>query len=61
MRELKTRFYFKACAKCQGDMYLEWDAYGPFRKCLQCGRIVELAAAPLPATAVKDKDYRLAA
>ena len=59
MQNRMARFYFKACAKCQGDMYLEWDAYGPFRQCLQCGRIVELDAAPLLAD--KDKGYRLAA
>ena len=40
---------------------MERDAYGWFRKCLQCGRIVELAAALLPAAADKDKGYRLAA
>ncbi len=34
-------FYFKACPKCQGDMYLERDAYGSYRKCIQCGRIYE--------------------
>ena len=35
-------FYFKACPKCKGDMYLERDAYGEYRKCLQCGQIQEL-------------------
>ena len=59
MRNFKTRFYFKACPKCQGDLYLEQDAYGAFRQCLQCGRIVELAAAPGPAA--KGNGYRLAA
>ena len=32
-------FYFKACPKCQGDMHLDRDMYGAFRKCLQCGLI----------------------
>jgi len=36
-----SRFYFKACPKCRGDMYLDQDAYGVFAKCLQCGRIFE--------------------
>jgi hypothetical protein len=36
-----TRFYFKACPKCRGDMYLDQDPYGVFAKCLQCGRIFE--------------------
>jgi len=39
----KNRFYFKACPKCRGDMYLDEDAYGVFAKCLQCGRIFESA------------------
>ena len=37
----KNRFYFKACPKCRGDMYLDQDVYGVFAKCLQCGRIYE--------------------
>ena len=37
-----TMFYFKACPKCGGDMYLERDAYGSFQKCLQCGRMIDL-------------------
>lgn len=36
-----NRFYFKACPKCRGDMYLDQDPYGVFAKCLQCGRIYE--------------------
>jgi uncharacterized protein YbaR (Trm112 family) len=34
--------YFKACPKCRGDIYLDRDAYGPYKKCLQCGRIFEV-------------------
>ena len=33
---------FKACSKCKGDMYFERDAYGAYRKCLQCGKIQDL-------------------
>jgi hypothetical protein len=36
-----NRFYFKACPRCRGDMYLDQDPYGVFAKCLQCGRILE--------------------
>ena len=35
-------FYFKSCPKCRGDMYQDRDYYGSFRKCLQCGLILEL-------------------
>ena len=34
-------FYLKSCLKCKGDMYLEQDMYGPYRRCLQCGQLVE--------------------
>jgi PHP family Zn ribbon phosphoesterase len=37
----RNQFYFKACPKCRGDMYLDEDAYSVFTKCLQCGRIFE--------------------
>ena len=39
----RNKFFFKACPKCKGDMYLDSDVYGAFRKCLQCGRIFEIA------------------
>ncbi len=41
---VKNRFYFKACPRCRGDMYLDQDMYGAYGKCLQCGRIYELPA-----------------
>ncbi len=37
----RNRFFFKACPKCRGDMYLDEDVYGAYGKCLQCGRIFE--------------------
>ncbi len=36
--------YFKACDKCKGDLFLDGDSYGPFLKCLQCGRLIEVEA-----------------
>ena len=42
--KVNNRFYFKACPRCQGDMYLDEDMYGSYRKCLQCGRIYEIPA-----------------
>ncbi len=39
-----NRFYFKACPRCKGDIYLDEDAYGRYGKCLQCGRIYEVRA-----------------
>ena len=41
-RRSKVMYYFKACNKCEGDLYLESDSYGSFLKCLQCGRITEV-------------------
>jgi hypothetical protein len=40
----QNRFFFKACPKCKGDMYLDSDVYGAYRKCLQCGRIFDIEA-----------------
>jgi hypothetical protein len=30
-------FFFRACPKCHGDMYVERDNYGAYVQCLQCG------------------------
>ena len=54
-----TTFFFKSCAKCGGDMVQDRDLDGYFRKCLQCGRIIDLGATPPPVSATTDK--RLAA
>ncbi len=35
-------FYFKACPKCHGDLYLDSDGYGTFIECLQCGWLRDL-------------------
>ncbi|MBI2171596.1 MAG: hypothetical protein HYU30_06200 [Chloroflexi bacterium] len=32
-----TMLWFKQCPKCEGDLYLDRDRYGPFAACLQCG------------------------
>jgi len=34
--------HLKSCPKCHGDMYLDKDAYGSFRQCLQCGFMKDL-------------------
>ena len=39
--EGRNQFYFNACPKCSGDMYLDEDTCGVFTKCLQCGRIFD--------------------
>ena len=30
-------WFFKACPKCCGDMYVDRDSDGTFFECLQCG------------------------
>ena len=30
-------FWFKACPKCNGDLYRDSDSYGTYVACLQCG------------------------
>ncbi len=31
-------FWFKACPKCQGDLYGSKDIYGGYVACMQCSR-----------------------
>ncbi len=35
-------FFFKACQKCHGDMFIDQDHYGTFIECLQCGSLGDL-------------------
>ena len=58
--ENTARFFFKSCSRCGGDMVQDRDLDGYFRKCLQCGRIVDLPATPQPVVA-DSRDKRLAA
>ena len=37
-------FYLKSCRKCQGDVWLQGDADGPYLQCIQCGRVTYLPA-----------------
>jgi hypothetical protein len=53
-------FFLKTCPRCRGDMYLENDRYGDYRKCAQCGHIVELegdAGEEVGATVTRDKGF----
>ena len=36
-------FWFKACPRCNGDLYRESDAYGPYVTCLQCSHYLTVA------------------
>lgn len=49
--------YFKSCPKCQGDLTVGQDTYGPFIRCLQCGLMKDVAARP----GASDSANRLAA
>lgn len=31
----------RACVRCGGDMQVEADMYGSYRKCVQCGHLVD--------------------
>lgn len=50
-----TRIFFKTCAKCGGDMVQDRDCDGHFRKCLQCGRIVDLVPNAEPLTKLGER------
>ena len=30
-------FWFKKCPRCSGDLYADYDQYGPYITCAQCG------------------------
>ena len=32
----------KACPRCEGDLHINRDMYGPYRQCLQCGYMGDL-------------------
>ncbi len=34
--------WFRGCPRCRGDLYLDKDIYGWYRKCLQCGYLQDL-------------------
>ena len=36
------KVWIKACKKCKGDMTLEQDRYGCYKRCFQCGRTEEI-------------------
>lgn len=36
--------WLKGCSRCgRGDLFFERDRYGPFRQCIQCGDLEDLA------------------
>ena len=36
-------FWFKRCPRCSGDLYADYDQYGPYITCAQCGFSKDLA------------------
>ena len=44
-RQEKRVLYLKACPRCGGDVHTNRDLYGPYKECLQCGHMVDLARA----------------
>ena len=35
----------KSCPRCKGDIWLDWDHYGWYEQCLQCGYMHDLVSA----------------
>jgi hypothetical protein len=31
------KYWFKECPKCHGDLREEWDTFGEYITCMQCG------------------------
>ncbi|MBI2857046.1 MAG: hypothetical protein HYX95_01885 [Chloroflexi bacterium] len=36
---------FKGCPRCEGDLFFDWDFYGWYEQCIQCGHMRYLEAA----------------
>ena len=36
--------FFRACPKCQGEIYVTEDQFGKYRTCMQCGWLQDLEA-----------------
>lgn len=34
-----TKWKFKSCPRCDGDMFIDRDLHGWFEQCLQCGYV----------------------
>jgi uncharacterized protein YbaR (Trm112 family) len=32
----------KACPRCSGDLHMDKDVFGHYRKCLQCGYMLDI-------------------
>ena len=41
MEMARTVMQFNACPKCHGTMLVSRDLYGEYKKCLQCGCMVD--------------------
>ena len=37
-------FRLKDCPRCSGDIWLDWDQYGWYEQCLQCGYLHDLGS-----------------
>ncbi len=59
-------YWFKACYKCQGDLYRSEDLYGSYISCMHCSRYLteteeaELMGLSRPQDVLYLADYRLA-
>ena len=40
-------FWFKQCPRCSGDLVAEYDQYGAFISCMQCGMCKDITSAQI--------------
>ncbi len=45
IRRIKV-VYLKSCPRCKGDLQVNKDFYGSYRKCFQCGYCGEIHVQP---------------
>ncbi|MFH1560347.1 MAG: hypothetical protein ABID84_02915 [Chloroflexota bacterium] len=43
----------KGCPRCRGDLHMDRDFYGEYRKCIQCGYMEDLEPRTLQLNAAK--------
>ncbi len=51
---------FKACKRCNGDMYDAVDIYGPYWECIQCGHMIDVPDARLAKAEAEGRALRAA-
>ena len=50
----------RSCPRCHGDLFLDWDEYGQYLQCLQCGYLHDLVSQVAVERHAQEKEMELA-